>query len=379
MANTPRRAGPSFSWRVAPAMGLAGVFALAWWVMPGPPPSAQAPSSATAEPRLGGQTTGSAAVVQAMVSGNAALSRGSAFDLGQARAAFERALAIDERYAPAHAGMARALARQAESGTERPGAVLPRAVEHGDRAVELDPGGALGWSALARAEVLWTRDWVRAEAHYRRALAADGAAEEATAGLLELLAAMGRTDEAVALGRRALEPDARSAVVSKALGVALHMAGQHAEAVTAFDKAVAVAGAAAQPSVQLWRGRALASLGQLDAAMEAATLAAEAGAGPTWLSGYVHALAGRRPDAEAVLTAIGARATRAYVPALPFGLVHAALGQSDMALSFLDKAVEERSPGSEFLEVDPLLASLRTEPRFPAILARLKVRPTPTP
>lgn len=374
-----RREGPSFSWRMAPPIGLAAVLALAWWVMPGPPPSAQAPSPDSAEPRIGGQATGSAAVVQAMVAGNAALNRGTAFDLAQARAAYERALALDERYAPAHAGMARTLVRQAASAAERPAAVLPKAVEHGDRAVELDPGGALGWAALARAEVLWTRDWVRAEAHYRRALAADGSVEDATAGLLELLVAMGRSDEAIAIGQKALERNARSSVVQTAMGVVLHMAGRHADAMAAFDEALATGGVGELASVELWRGRTLASLGQLEAAMAAATRAADADAGLMWVGAYVHAVAGRRQEAETALAAMGGRAARFYVPALQYVWIHAALGQSDMALSFLDKAVEERSPGSEYLEVDPLLASLRTQPGFPGILARLKIRPSPTP
>ena len=89
----------------------------------------------------------SSAVVQAMVAGNAAVSRGTPADLAEARTAFEQAIKLDERYAPAHAGLTLALVRIADAGTERPGAVLPKAIEHGDLAVELDPASALGWYA----------------------------------------------------------------------------------------------------------------------------------------------------------------------------------------------------------------------------------------
>ena len=90
---------------------------------------------------------------------------------GGRRSAFEQAIQRDERYAPAHAGLAQALVQLAAGGAERAEQVLPLAVTHADRAIELDPAQALGWQALAQAEVQWTRDWPRAEMHYRRAVA----------------------------------------------------------------------------------------------------------------------------------------------------------------------------------------------------------------
>jgi tetratricopeptide (TPR) repeat protein len=307
-----------------------------------------------------------------MVTGNAALQRGATGDLVQARAAFEKAVGLDERYAPAHAALAQALALLADSGVERPSAVLPKAIEHGDLAVELDPAGARGWHALARAEVLWTRDWGRAETHYRRALALDPGAAEAAAGLVELLAALGRGQEAVGESLKALAVNPRSSPLLTSAGIAHYLAGHHQEACDRF--AVARAEGGQEWDVAPWDARARQALGMANEALESARKAGESGGiARGWVVGLVHAQAGRRQEAEDVLVAMGRDVARGYVPTLGFAYVRAALGQRDEALAFVETSVREHSPGSELLLVDPIFATLRSDPRFRAALAELKL------
>jgi len=313
----------------------------------------------------------SAAVVQAMVAGNAALQRGSPADLAAARTAFEQAVKLDERYAPAHAALAQALVMAAEAAVDRPSTLLPKAIEHGDLAVELDPAGALGWSWLARAEELWTRDWSRAEMHYRRAIALDAGARTAASQLAELLAALGRSREALdqSAAVQSLEPT--NAALHLSSGKVRYLVGDHARALQHFQLALSNGGARAD--IAPWEARAHAALGNLAEALDAAQRGGEAAGRSSWAVAYVHALAGRRAAAEAVLADIGTRAAREYVPTLEFAYVRAALGQRDEALSFVETAVREHSPGSELLLVDPIFADLRAEPRFRAALAEARL------
>jgi tetratricopeptide (TPR) repeat protein len=306
-----------------------------------------------------------------MVAGNAAMERGTAPALAQARAAFEQAIKLDERYAPAHAALTHALVTLADSGTERPGGILPKAIEHGDLAVELDPAGARGWYALARAEVLWTRDWSRAEIHYRRAIQLDPKARAPAAWLAELLAAIGRATEAIERSEWALGLDPRSAALLMSAGRVRYLTGEYPKALEYFRQA-SDAGAPA-PDLHLWLARTHAALGALAEAAASAQQAATEGGGTSWTVAYVQALAGKSSEAEQVLATIGTRAARGYVPTLEFAYVRAALRQSDEALSFVETAVREHSPGSELLLVDPIFAGLRTEPRFRAALADMKL------
>jgi tetratricopeptide (TPR) repeat protein len=55
-----------------------------------------------------------------------------------------------------------------------------------------------------------------------------------------------------------------------------------------------------------------------------------------------------------------------------FGQIHAQLGETDRAFAALDKAVEVKDPGLIQLKKDPVLDPIRRDPRFAALLKRLK-------
>ena len=55
-----------------------------------------------------------------------------------------------------------------------------------------------------------------------------------------------------------------------------------------------------------------------------------------------------------------------------YGQIHAQLGETDRAFAALDKAVEVKDPGLISLKKDPVLDPIRPDPRFAALLKRLK-------
>lgn len=55
-----------------------------------------------------------------------------------------------------------------------------------------------------------------------------------------------------------------------------------------------------------------------------------------------------------------------------YGQIHAQLGESDRAFAALDKAMEVKDPGLQTLKKDPVLDPIRPDPRFAALLKRLK-------
>jgi len=60
-----------------------------------------------------------------------------------------------------------------------------------------------------------------------------------------------------------------------------------------------------------------------------------------------------------------------YVPAYHVALVHAALGDVDLAMASLERACEQRDPWLDTVGVDPRFAMLDQDPRFPALRARI--------
>jgi tetratricopeptide (TPR) repeat protein len=352
--------------------------ALAWWGQPASSPSPSSEAGAAVpqpEPRLTSQTTMSAGVVQLMVTGNAANARGSADHWRRARAAFEQAIQRDERYAPAHAGLAQALVQLAAAGAERAESMLPTAITHADRAIELDPTLALAWQSLAQAEVQWTRDWPRAELHYRRAIQLAPGSEPPVLLLAELLAATGRADEAVAQTQAGLKSSTDSAKAHEALGRILRFTGHSAEAGPHFDTAAELD--PERSTAVAWQVVTLAERGRNDEARTAVRGSTADAVSPSWAVGYADALAGRRREAVDVFNAMARQASGSYVPAIQFAYLSAALGERAQALDWIEAAVREHSPWIEMLAVDPILAPLRGDRRFAAALTALKLDGSP--
>jgi hypothetical protein len=57
------------------------------------------------------------------------------------------------------------------------------------------------------------------------------------------------------------------------------------------------------------------------------------------------------------------------------GYLYAQLGDHDRAFAWLERAVDERTPRTLWLKVDPRTKPLRSDPRFTALLARLDLQP----
>ena len=98
-----------------------------------------------------------------------------------------------------------------------------------------------------------------------------------------------------------------------------------------------------------------------------------AGDTPRTLSGlaYACAMAHQRGRARDFLARLQELSTRRYVPPFDVAVVHAALGERDLAFNWLDKAYEDRHPWLVMLKVTPKVDSLRSDPRFAALLERI--------
>ena len=63
----------------------------------------------------------------------------------------------------------------------------------------------------------------------------------------------------------------------------------------------------------------------------------------------------------------------ADVAAYEIGAVHADRGETDTAVTWLERAYRQCSLGLVFLKVDPLLRKLRTDPHYKALLRQMNV------
>ena len=135
--------------------------------------------------------------------------------------------------------------------------------------------------------------------------------------------------------------------------------------------------------VQNGLGWAYLKNGQPELALAVFEKALEAGRAPVYLAGKGAALArlGRSDEARKMTAEIrelydrAARAQDRYVSPVHLAVVHAALGEGQLALEWLEIAVEERSPNLWLLNVDPAFESIRPEARFQTVLKKMSLDP----
>jgi hypothetical protein len=77
---------------------------------------------------------------------------------------------------------------------------------------------------------------------------------------------------------------------------------------------------------------------------------------------------GARRNLEAFLQQPGSHRPGAEIQVAS---IHAALGENDEAISWLERAYQERAPQLMFLNTDPSFVGLRSDPKFRDLLRRV--------
>jgi TolB-like protein/DNA-binding SARP family transcriptional activator len=294
-------------------------------------------------------------------------------DLLESARFFERAVERDSSYARAWSGLADAYAVLAFYDYLPPLEAYPRAKEAATRALEIDE--TLGEAHASLGYITLYHDWdaARAETAFRRAIELNPSYSVAHQWYANLLVATGRFDEAEREMSRAREVNPLSLIANGALGWVYYYAGRHEEAVEQCDRALEM-----DPDWDLghlWRGLALEEMGRTDGAIASLRRAVDLseGSGIT-VAALAHALASADQTAEArdlLSDLVRAGEEGRYQPSFEIAKVHVTLGEADEALRWLERAYEERSHSMVFLEVDPQLAPLRSEPAFRRLVERV--------
>lgn len=292
---------------------------------------------------------------------------------------FQQAVARAPGYALAHAGLAEAYTRQAflrASGRKEPLANATAAVK---RALELDPNLAEAHTALGLVRFFFEWDWAGAEAELRRAVelnAGSSAAHEEYGGFLT---AMGRLDEGLRHSREAARLDPLSLGPAHDVGINAMLRNDFEQAAAEFRRTIQIDPNWTWGYIKL--ARALAHQKKCAESLEQSEIGERkiaGGAAPSarsWLARN-YAMCGEVAKARQKLEEIREQQKKRYVDPMIFAAIHAALGENDEAVRWVEKAYEDRSPNlvwsSQAQRFDPELAS---HPRFKAIVGRMGFPP----
>jgi tetratricopeptide (TPR) repeat protein len=86
---------------------------------------------------------------------------------------------------------------------------------------------------------------------------------------------------------------------------------------------------------------------------------------------YVQALSGNKRAAQKTLNELTERSNHSYVSDYHLAVISLALDDKDQALHWLEKACDKHGVGMGTLKVDPMIDSLRSDPRFTDLMRRV--------
>ena len=288
--------------------------------------------------------------------------------LTQAAKYFEQAVELDPEYALAHVGTALAYTGLAVYAID-PRIARQKTNSALDRARAIDPDFPELWAAIGYQGTLLTWEWEAAERALLRAVETNPAAAKPYCWQVILLGALGRHDEAIAAGRKAVELDPLSSYANNCLGQALIGAEREQEAIKIVEDAREVDPDDLGTAYIL--GQAYAGAERYEDGVAVLEIAARRSNRNvfylSWL-GWVLGLAGRRAEADRILDEFEERRAEGYVAPIYDVNIYCGLDDSDRAFEWLEKVIEERT---WFLPQIAAYRHLRSDPRFDGVLERM--------
>ena len=289
---------------------------------------------------------------------------------------FNQAIDKDPRFALAYAGLADSYVVPANRLSPRE--AMPKAKAAALRALELDETLAEAHASLGRVFAAYDWDWTSAEKEYKRAIELNPRYATAHQWYGGYLSVMGRSNEAIAERKRAVDLEPFSLVINFELGLAFYYDRDYDQAIEQFQKTLELdqnfpAAHNFLPAAYEQKGMYSEAIAEFKKAI-ALTGKSEWTLSKAGL-GHVYAATGKKSEARTLLDELKQASKQEYVPANSIALIYAGLGEKDQAFAWLDKAYEQRAFQVQWIKLDPRWDSLRPDPRFLDLMRRVGLTP----
>jgi TolB-like protein/tetratricopeptide (TPR) repeat protein/tRNA A-37 threonylcarbamoyl transferase component Bud32 len=289
---------------------------------------------------------------------------------------FHQAVARDPSFALGYCGLADALFVAAERYMLPSDQALAEAGRAARKAGQLDSQLPDAWLSLAYYTSVYERDLDSADRYFHRALALDPKSAAALQWYSLQLLKQRRFAESIAAAEEAVAIDPLSGAANFNLAVAYLYSG-------ADDRAVQQSRKLSLMEPQLFSVHPLVALvfarkGLLGEALHEMELVPESGRDyPLTLRMWVeiYGVAHKSDDASRALNRLLARYREGGVPISYVAIAYAAAGDKEHAIEWLSRAVASRDTFASEANVYPAFDSIRSDPRFVALVARLGINP----
>jgi serine/threonine protein kinase/tetratricopeptide (TPR) repeat protein len=293
---------------------------------------------------------------------------------------------------------------------------LQKGLESLQKAVNVDPGFALGYAQLAasyvslgnrsimpskeayekgratalkalgiddslaethvlQATIKHVYEWDQpgAEREYKRAIDLNPSLASAHASYSLYLDHMARCKEAMAEAKTAKQLDPLAIGMNVFLGIAFYCERDYDQAIAQFQKELEL-----DPTYYLaqhWLVHPYLSKGMYDEAIAEIDREARHGDLPETVAraqlGVAYGLAGKREQAIKILNDLKKKRSQGYVRPRMIASLYAALSEKNQAIEWLEKSYEERDDWIVWTTTNPEFDSLRSDPRFQDLMRRI--------
>jgi eukaryotic-like serine/threonine-protein kinase len=288
---------------------------------------------------------------------------------------FTRALALDSNYARAWAGLADVYSMLPAFGDAVPAQAFGAARHAASRALALDSTLAEVHTSAGIISVFYDWDWAAAAREFDRALALDSTEPRTHLFHAWYYVAQGQLAAALREVRTAQQLNPVSPIINARVGSTLYYLRRYDEAAAELRQAVTLdstnLGARAELArVLIQQHHYVEAIATFPDAFD--LQAGHLGGGSL---GYAYGMAGRRSEAQATERRLAEHARVRRIDPEAFAFVALGLGDTARALEWLERGERERSFYLPFIAADPIFAPLHGNPRFQAIVRRLRLRP----
>lgn len=295
--------------------------------------------------------------------------------LRKAIACFESSTREDPNFALAYSGVADSLTLLSFYEIVSPSEAMPAARRAAQKAIELDPNAAEAHASLADVFLHFDRDWQSADREYRLAIQCDPSYALGYHWYANLLSARGQHQAARMAIMHALEINPVSIITLVWAGVTSHLAHQFDEAIRHYQNALEL-----EPSfiwAHMYLAQSLEQKGDLQTALKEFETTCRLSQGENAcvkaMMAHTHAVGGDSTSAREILEGLGQASC--YLPSYDIAATYAALGESRQAISWLNRACQERNMKLFALTQDPRFDPLHGDLGFKDIAARLGLAP----
>jgi serine/threonine-protein kinase len=263
---------------------------------------------------------------------------------------------------------------------------MPKAKVAAQRAVDIDPALAEGYTSRAFVKLAYDWDWSGAEADFKKAIELNPRYPTAHQWYASFLVQMGNFDAARSEIEQAQQLDPLSPIISSNAGFYSYLQHRYDDAIQQYKKTLEI-------DPQFWvahhyLGLAYAKKGMHREAIDELRLLLNApgrGALPEGVVednpevaaslGFVYAEAGERAEAEAIQARLKKLSQQRYVTPLYLAIVATGMKQNETAIDYLGDAFTKKHLGLVLIRVDPIFDNLRSDTRFVELIKRFEPLP----